>query len=171
MPYFSEDELTELSLLRGLEIDALVEHNLLPQSSRFEPALLSTIPLRYPEITISIQTGPEYPATQLEVDFENVSLPRLVMDGLRIECRKIVVSDGEKNRVERWKNRDEEGGLDGFFESEMTALHVAMRCRENLQRFRESSRRVEILDTGYSIEEAVIIKGLVVYPGTNISLR
>jgi hypothetical protein len=137
IPTFSEDELIELSILRGQEIDELVEHGLLPQGSRFDEELLNTLVFSHPEVSISLHTGWKYPAEQLEIGFDNRTLPRLVMDALRIDCRKIIIKEVEKNNFKEWRDRELRNSF-GVFNFEMTALHVAQKIEEHLNKYRDS---------------------------------
>ncbi|KFY63038.1 hypothetical protein V496_04257 [Pseudogymnoascus sp. VKM F-4515 (FW-2607)] len=155
MPIFSDDELLELSLLRAKEVDELVEHDLLDASRRFDEDLLDILVFSYPELTISLHTGPTYPAEQLRVEFENISLPRLVVDGLRNTVREIVVRDADTNNYEGWSGRSDIDDF-GMFEFEMTAFHVARVASEHLEGYRDSikesqeeSARVEDLPPKY----------------------
>lgn len=137
MPTFSDDELVELSLLRAKEVDELVEHGLVDASRRFDEDLLDIIILSYPELTISLHTGPTYPAEQLQVKIENISLPRLVVDELRNAAREIVVRDTDSNNYEGWSRRSHTDDF-GVFEFEMTAFHVVEMASEHLEGYRDS---------------------------------
>lgn len=161
MPIFSDDELLELSLLRAKEVDELVEHDLLDASRRFDENLLDILVFSYPELTISLHTGPTYPAEQLRVEFENISLPRLVVDGLRNTVREIVVRDADTNNYEGWSGRSDIDDF-GMFEFEMTAFHVARVASEHLEGYRDSikesqeeSARVEDLPPKYAVSNIV----------------
>lgn len=134
---FTEDELVQLSFLRSMEIDELVEASLIDSASRFDESLLDHIVLPFREIKISLSTGQSYPAEQLQIEYENVSLPRLVMDALRIECRKILEDGEKKNTIEAWKRRD----ADEVFEYDMTALKMAIFCDNHIKRYREQLGR------------------------------
>lgn len=139
MPTFSDDELVELSLLRAKEVDELVEHGLLDASRRFDEGLLDIIILSYPELTISLHTGPTYPAEQLQVEVENISLPRLVVDELRNAAREIVARDTDTNNYEGWSRRSYSDDF-GLFEFRMTAFHVARRVLERLEGYRDTMK-------------------------------
>ena len=128
-----EDDLTELSLLRALEVDELVSSGLLTEEQRFNDNLLSILQFSYPEIKLQIFTGSTYPAEQLSFDIENLLLSRLVFDSLRIELRKILSADADTNDYERWCKR-EEGDA---FESEMTVLHLVQKTVDFLETFRK----------------------------------
>lgn len=137
MPTFSDDELVELSLLRANEVDELVEHNLLDASRRFDEDLLHILVLAYPELIISLHTGPTYPAEQLQVEIENISLPRVIVDELRNAVREIVARDTDTNNYGKWSRRSHNDDF-GIFEFEMTAFHVAQRAFEHLESYRDS---------------------------------
>jgi hypothetical protein len=140
MPTFSDDELVELSLLRAKEVDELVEHGLLEASRRFDEDVLDILILSYPELTIWLHTGPTYPAEQLQVEIENVSLPRLVVDELRNAAREIVARGSGTNNYEGWSRRSQNDDY-GLFEFEMTAFNVARSASEHLQGYRDSIKR------------------------------
>ncbi|KFX97827.1 hypothetical protein V490_02604 [Pseudogymnoascus sp. VKM F-3557] len=142
MPTFNDDELVELSLLRAKEVDELVEHGLLDASRRFDDGLLDILILSYPELTISMHTGPTYPAEQLQVEIENVSLPRLVVDELRNAAREIVARDSGTNNYEAWSRRSQNDDY-GLFEFEMTAFKVALSASEHLEGYRDSIKRTQ----------------------------
>jgi hypothetical protein len=140
MPTFSDDELVELSLLRAKEVDELVENGLLEASRRFDEDLLDILILSYPELTILLHTGPTYPAEQLQLEIENASLPRLVVDELRNAAREIVARDANTNNYECWSSRSQNDDY-GLFEFEMTAFHVAQSAFEHLEGYRDSIKR------------------------------
>lgn len=135
MPTFSDDDLVELSLLRAKEVDELVEHGLLDTSRRFDEELLDIIALSYPELRVSLHTGPTYPAEQLQLEIENISLPRLTVDELRSVAREIVVRDTDTNNYEGWSRRSYNDDF-GIFQFEMTAFHVAQAVSEQLVAYR-----------------------------------
>ncbi|OBT70445.1 hypothetical protein VE03_00038 [Pseudogymnoascus sp. 23342-1-I1] len=154
MPTFNDDELVELSLLRAREVDELVEHGLVVASRRFDEDLLDILVFSYPELTISLHTGPTYPAEQLQLEIDNISLPRLVVDELRNAAREIVVRDADTNNYEGWTRRSDIDDF-GIFEFEMSAFHVARVASEHLESYRDSikepreSARVEDLATKF----------------------
>lgn len=137
MPIFSDEDLVELSLLRANEIDELVEHGLIDASHRFDEDLLDILVLSYPELTISLHTGPTYPAEQLQVEIENISLPRLAVDELRNAVREIVARDADTNNYDGWRRRAHSDDF-GIFEFEMSAFHVARRAFGHLESYRDS---------------------------------
>lgn len=137
MPTFSDNELVELSLLRANEVDELVEHGLLDASRRFDEDLLDILVLSRPELTVTLHTGPTYPAEQLQVDIENISLPRVTVDELRNAVREIVVRDADTNNYGEWSRRSHSDDF-GIFEFEMSAFHVAQRVFDHLESYRDS---------------------------------
>lgn len=161
MPTFSDDELVELSLLRAKEVDELVEHGLLDASRRFDDGLLHSLVLSYPELTIWLQTGPTYPAEQLQVEIENISLPRLVVDELRNAAREIVSRGAETNNHEGWSRRTHNDDF-GVFGFEMTAFHVAQGASKHLRNYRDSMKGPR--EENASMEDAAAAK----YADSNI---
>lgn len=160
MSIFSQDELVELSILRGQEVDELVEHGFLSPERRFDEELLNTLVFPNPEVTISLHTGSKYPAEQLEIEFDNTTLPRLVMDAMRIDCRKIIIQESSKNNLKEWNDR-ELGDNFGVFNFEMTALHIAQKSKEHLNKYRDSLKPDEQLSTS---KEKLRINGYVPLP-------
>lgn len=138
MGIFSNDELVELSILRGQEIDELVESGFLNPDRRFDEDVLESIELSYPEVIILIKTGSNYPAEQLDCEMSNMALPRLTMDALRIDIRRILEKDITSNNYEKWKERENEDAF-GVFGFEMTALHIARKTTEHLEAYRRPS--------------------------------
>jgi len=142
---FSEEDIVQLCLLRSLEIDELVDAGLLKSSSRFDDELLNTITFESAELGVLIQTGNHYPACQLDVTYDNRSLPRLTMDGLRIACR-ILVADGEKhNNYEAWSQREQ----DEMFDYHKTALEIMRTINQHLADFRSRAREA-VTKAGFS---------------------
>jgi hypothetical protein len=129
----SEDDLIELNLLRGLEIDELVEAGLLSPSLQFDDTQLSELRFCYPEMILHMRTGPSYPASQLYFTAENLTMSRVSFDALRIVLRKIASDDAEANNYDKWSVR-----ADGDpFEYEMTALHLVQKTVGTLKQLRQ----------------------------------
>lgn len=135
---FTEDEIAELSLLRSLEIDELVEAGLIDESCRFDAELLDEILFEQREINLRVTTGLAYPAHQLHVEYENKLLPRLSMDALRIDSRKIISAGEQKNNIESWKAKE----LDTVFDYHMTALEVLKAARNFINSYRNTLQKV-----------------------------
>lgn len=96
--FFTDDELVELEFLRDQEIDGLVENGLLPKEDRWNVECRQCFTLTFPEITLDIVTGDWYPV-------KNISLPRVVVDQLRVALRGIHESDKRENTFKRWGER------------------------------------------------------------------
>lgn len=136
---FAAEDLIQLLLLRSLEIDEIVEAGFLDSSSRFEEDLLEEIKYRTTELDVTIKTGSRYPATQLILEHDNHSLPRLVMDGLRIACRKIVADGTKRNSLEAWSRRDPAE----IFDYDMTALTVMKTIHEHISKYRQQLKEAK----------------------------
>ena len=132
---YSEDELTQLSLMREEEIDALVEQGLLSGEQRWEPELHDGFHFAHPELNLVIKTGDSYPAEPLDYCVENLTLPRLAVDDLRITLRQIAIADNENNRLKASNARDEPDTC-GHFDFVMTSVHLASKTGEYLEAFR-----------------------------------
>jgi hypothetical protein len=145
----TDEDLIQLSLLRSLEVDEIVEAGFLDSSSRFEDDLLEEIKYKSTELDVTIKTGPGYPATQLILEHDNYSLPRLVMDGLRIACRKTVADGTKRNNLEAWSQRDP----DEIFDYDMTALVVMKTIHEHISKYRQQLK--EARDATFSASNPV----------------
>jgi hypothetical protein len=136
MPRFNDDDLIELSLLRGLEIDCLVSEGLLSPYQRFDSSLLESLLFTYNELVLTIHTGDTYPASQLSFEVVNLDLPRLVYDSLRIALRIIIEEGAKVNNADRWMRRDEDDAF-GVFEFEMSVLKLVQKTNEHLDKYRK----------------------------------
>ena len=141
-PSFSNEELTQLRLLREEEIDALVEQALLSREQRWEPELHNGFTFAHPEINLVIRTGDSYPAKPLNYYVENLSLPRLVVDDLRVALRQVALADSKANRLEAWNARWEANTY-GLFNFAMTSLHLASRTAAHLAAFRKDPKYLQ----------------------------
>ena len=70
---FNEDELVELELLHDKEIDALVDHSLLPEEERWNTECRNDLHLIYPEMNLDIVAGVQYPVRALKYQVKNFS--------------------------------------------------------------------------------------------------
>jgi len=134
---FSEEELIQLRLLREEEIDALVEQSLLCEEQRWEPKLHDGFTFAHPEMKLVTRTGDSYPAIPLDYDVENLNLPRLEVDQLRVALRQIALADIEANSLEAWNARDEANSY-GHFDFAMTNLNLASKTAEYLAAYRKT---------------------------------
>lgn len=132
---FTEDDLIQLSLLRSEEIDLIVSSSLLPESTRFDPSLHETLVFSYPELILTLTTGPRYPVLPLEYEVKNITLPRLVVDGLRVELKKIMVGFEEGESIDRWLTREENENY-GIYEPDNIAFSLAKTTDEHLKTYR-----------------------------------
>lgn len=156
----SDEELIQLKLLREEEIDKLVEQGLLNQDQRWEPELLDGFTLSYAEMHLVIKTGDSYPVQPLNFRVENVSLPRLVVDDLRIALRQTAMADSKTNRLEAWNTR-EESNVYGYFDFAMTALHLATQTKQFLVDYRkDAENKAELTKEVKPHEQANEEKGL-----------
>ena len=94
---FNEDELVKLELLRDQEIDALVDHGLLPEEEWWNTECRNDLHLIYPEMNLDIFIGVQYPVRALKYQVKNISLPRIVADQLIVALRDIHTHDSELN--------------------------------------------------------------------------
>ena len=98
-----------------------MEAGLLPKDNRWNPECRQGFTLKVPEMAVSIVTGDCYPVKALTYEVKNISLPRVVVDQLRVALRGIHAMDARANTFERWSER--ESSESGCFELEMGALH------------------------------------------------
>ncbi|KAK6513484.1 hypothetical protein TWF281_005108 [Arthrobotrys megalospora] len=141
---FSEDDLIELSLLREEEIDHLVSSNLLPQDSRFDPTLHDQLTFPYPELILTLTTGPKYPVLPLSYTVQNLTLPRLIVDNLRITLRNIMITFSENESLSRWLNRSTNSNY-GIYDPDLLALSLAKATNEHITTYRSSlSSKIDI---------------------------
>ncbi len=131
---FSEEELVELEILRDQEIDAMFDQGLLPQKDRWNEGHRNGFCFNYPEMTLEITTGDGYPVEPLTHLITNISLPRVVVDQLRVVLRESLTTDSQENTLGRWQER--ESNDCGCFEFEMAALHIVAKSDAHLKRFR-----------------------------------
>lgn len=131
---FSEDELVELEVLRDQEIDAMFDQGLLPDKDRWNLEYRRAFCFNYPEMTLEIVTGDGYPVNTLTHQITNISLPRIVVDQLRVILRECLENDSQANSFEKWCEREASGS--GFFEFEMAALHIVAKSVAHLKHFR-----------------------------------
>ncbi|KAF3904275.1 hypothetical protein AA313_de0206875 [Arthrobotrys entomopaga] len=129
---FTEDDLIELSFLREEEIDKMVECGLINPDSRFDESLRERIVFSYPELILTLETGPRYPVFPLSYTIDNLTLPRLVIDNLRISLRNIMVTFDDTNAIKRWTSRADNEENYGAFDSDMVALQLAQKTKEHI---------------------------------------
>ncbi|KAK6514362.1 hypothetical protein TWF506_008758 [Arthrobotrys conoides] len=134
---FTEDDLIQLSLLRSEEIDQIISSSLLPSSLRFDPSLHETLTFTHPELILTLTTGPKYPVLPLSYTLQNISLPRLVIDNLRVELRKIMVGYSEGDSINRWINREENENY-GIYEPDNIAFLLSKTTYSHLLSYRTS---------------------------------
>lgn len=132
----------ELELLRDQEIDALVEEALIPEEERWNVEMRNGFTLSHPEILLEIKTGHPYPAGPLECQVKNLTIPRIIVDRLRVALRQSMQNDNEANGLENWTRRAKLRSCEPF-ECEMAALHVARKTKEFLTQYRGDLKKLE----------------------------
>ncbi|EPS44865.1 hypothetical protein H072_1151 [Dactylellina haptotyla CBS 200.50] len=138
---FTDDELVELSFLREEEIDQMVEAGLIRDDSRFDESLREKLVFSYPEMALTLVTGERYPVFPLSYTIDNISLPRLVVDDLRISLRNMMVTFDDKNAIQRWLTRADNESNYGAFESDRVALNLARKTHEHILSYRSSLKK------------------------------
>ena len=78
--------------------------------------------------------GETYPAKQLDFEVDNLELSRLVVDGLRINLRKILLEDAEVNSFEKWMEKMD-GDAFEVFHFDITALKFVEKTVEYLANY------------------------------------
>ncbi|KAK6526397.1 hypothetical protein TWF694_004992 [Orbilia ellipsospora] len=129
---FTEDDIIELSFLREEEIDKMVESGMIASDSRFDESLREKIVFSYPELILTLETGDRYPVFPPSYTLDNLTLPRLVVDNLRISLRNIMVAFDDANAIKRWTSRADNEENYGAFESDMVALQLATKTKEHI---------------------------------------
>lgn len=137
MSSFTEDDMIELELLRDQEIDALVHQGFISTDEQWNPKLRNGLVFHYSELDVEITTGHPYPAGPLEYQVKNKSMPRIIVDKLRIDLRETIEYDSNANSFEKWVSRGSFNNY-GCFEFEMSVLHIAVKTAEHLAEFRNS---------------------------------
>lgn len=98
---FTDDELVELDLLRDQEIHTLVDHGLISKEDRWNVECRQSFALTFPQMTLYIVTGDQYPVKPLSYEVRNIGLPRVIVDQLRVALRGIHETDGRANTFKR----------------------------------------------------------------------
>ncbi|KAF3307930.1 hypothetical protein TWF173_002090 [Orbilia oligospora] len=135
---FTEDDLIQLSLLRDEEIDQIISSSLLPESQRFDPSLHESLTFTHPELILTLTTGPHYPVLPLSYTLQNLTLPRLIIDNLRVELRKIMVTFSENESITRWLTREDNEQNYGIYEPDNIALSLLKTTSSHLTSYRNS---------------------------------
>lgn len=107
-------------------------------------------------MTLCIITGDWYPVKPVSYEVKNISLPRVVVDQLRVALRGIHKIDGRANTFERWVER--EPSKSGCFEFEMGALHIAAKANDHLKHYRKDPaywrNQINLQQTDYGLSLA-----------------
>ena len=128
---FDEEELVELALLRDEETDALVDAGFISKQDQWNDEHRDGFTFDYPEMTLRIFTGDGYPVKPLTQYIANISLPRLIVDRLRVKLRGMNEADRRSNSICRWRRREF-----NYFDFEMAALHVVAETAAYLKDYR-----------------------------------
>ncbi|KAI2607296.1 ADP-ribosylation [Hypoxylon fragiforme] len=133
----SEDDLVELSLLRGFETDELIKAGLLSEDQRLAAPLDREVVFKHDELDLHVTADSAYPARSVEWRIENRSMSRKVVDELRMKLRQIVQTSSATNNISRWKRRDEDSSTMGVFEPVMVVLELARETVAHVKMWRE----------------------------------
>ncbi len=87
------------------------------------------------EMILQITTGERYPVETLEYNLENMCLPRVVIDDLRVALRHICLGGCRVNNLENWMKRGTANST-GVFEFEMVVLHTVTTTSGYLMEYR-----------------------------------
>lgn len=142
MATITDDDRIELELLRDQEIDALVEEALIPEEERWNVEMRNGFILHHPEVIIEITTGHPYPAGPLECQVKNLTMPRIIVDRLRVALRHSTQIDNGANSIEKWTDRGMLRKCEPF-EFEMAVLHIARKTKEFLTQYRRDLEKHE----------------------------
>ena len=78
------------STIRDQEVDALVEEGLLPREDQWNVELRNGFQFPYPEAVVTVKTGHPYPAGPVAYEIKNLTMPRTIVDQLRINLRQLI---------------------------------------------------------------------------------
>jgi hypothetical protein len=136
---FSDDELIELSFLRDLETDQLIEEKLLSEDMRLSSPLDDELMLKHGELSLRITAGPAYPVLTVAFEADNHALPRESIIELRARLEGIVEDAESTNNLIKWHERNSEDSS-GIYEPAMVVLELAKETRKHLDAFRTRAR-------------------------------
>ncbi|KAK8044908.1 hypothetical protein PG993_004932 [Apiospora rasikravindrae] len=137
---FSEDELIELSFLRDLEVDQLINEGLLGDHLQLSSPLDTELAFGYDELTLRVLAGPHYPAVAVTWSIEcRHTLSRTAIIDLRARLSEIVDEASRTNNIGKWRERESDAGS-GIYEPTMVVLSLA---KETVTHIESSRRKVE----------------------------
>ncbi|KAK8069314.1 hypothetical protein PG994_005930 [Apiospora phragmitis] len=137
---FSEDELVELSFIRDLELDQLVNEGLLGDHLRLSSPLDAELAFAYDELTLRVLAGPHYPVVAVAWSVEcHHTLSRTAVIDLRARLGEIVEEASHTNNMEKWRARESDAGS-GIYEPTMVVLSLVKETVAYIESFR---RKVE----------------------------
>lgn len=152
LPNFTVDELIELEMLRDQEIDALVREKYIAQHDRWDIEHRDGFNLTYPELALTITTGEGYPVKPLSYELKNFTLPRVVIDQLRVSLRDIHAVSVQENTLDKWNKR--ELCDTGLYEFKMAALQITAQTLAHLKHYRSDPmywrKQVDLKRTDYN---------------------
>ncbi|KAK7943200.1 uncharacterized protein PG986_012313 [Apiospora aurea] len=138
--HFSEDELIELSFLRDLEVDQLINEGLLGDHLQLSSPLDTELAFAYDELTLRVLAGPHYPAVAATWSVEcHHTLSRTAIIDLRARLSEIVDEASHTNNIDKWRERESDAGS-GIYEPTMVVLSLA---KETVTHIESSRRKVE----------------------------
>lgn len=160
MSSLTEDECIELELLRDQEIDALIENELLPEQERWKLELRNGFMFTYPEVVVEVTTGHPYPLGLPKCQVHNLTLPRIMVDKLRIALRETVERDRQSNSFEKWIDRATLNSS-ACFDFEMTVLHIAAKTLSHVEEYRTSLLEAKAQTGGMLLKTTIVHVGLI----------
>jgi hypothetical protein len=93
--------------------------------------VLNSLSFTYVDVISEIRTGETYPAEQLSFEVRNLSSPRLIVDPLKIELRRMLLRDAEVNNMEIWNSRADCNPF-GIFSFKNSSLHLVQKTMEHI---------------------------------------
>lgn len=121
---FSDDDLIELSFLRDLEVDQLIDQGLLDDHLKLSSPLDEELAFAYDELTLRVLAGPHYPAVAVtwSVECRHTFSCTAIID-LRARLGQIVEEATHTNSLEKWLERESDTGS-GIYEPTMVVLSL-----------------------------------------------
>ncbi|CAJ2505117.1 Uu.00g125110.m01.CDS01 [Anthostomella pinea] len=135
-PYLSEDDLIQLSFLRDVETDALIEAGFLGKDEAQSQSLNQEFNLSYEELDLRITKGLSYPVTSITWSVDNHALSRIFIIELRAQLRQIAEDSDATNNISRWQNREDECDF-GIFEPTMVVPELARETAKYVEAWRQ----------------------------------
>ncbi|KAK8130973.1 parp domain-containing protein [Apiospora sp. TS-2023a] len=133
---FSEDDLIELSFLRDLEVDQLIDQGLLGDHLKLSSPLDEELAFAYDELTLRVLAGPHYPAVAVTWSVEGRhAFSRTAIIDLRALLGQIMEEAAHTN-LDKWLERESDASS-GIYEPTMVVLSLVKETITHIIAFRQ----------------------------------